>query len=567
MTYTALYRKWRPRTFQDVIGQNHITLTLKNQIKNKSIAHAYLFCGTRGTGKTSVAKIFARAINCQNPKDDAEPCNECLICTGALNESLMDIIEIDAASNNGVDDIRELRENIKYPPTKAKYKVYIIDEVHMLSTGAFNALLKTLEEPPAYGVFILATTEPQKIPQTILSRCQRYDFKRVSFREIFERLKYICTNSGIKAEDKALELVARNSDGSVRDALSILDQCVAFSQGDLTYEKAIETLGFTTDEFLFKLTDAIGKGNVQESIRLIDELINNGKDIHQFLKDLINHFRNLMISKITPNLEGLINMSQESIDRIRAQGEGFKLNTIIRYIDILSGYDREIRWSNQPRALLELAVIKLLQPELDDSHEGLIDRIEKLENKIRDLEANGFSARKEEGYKPEKRQKEIPIADDKEDKAKVEHIDTKPSTIELSQGEEDLNTLDLDKIKEKWNEILAEIKRRKISVYALIIEGHVAALEGNKLIILFKDAYWFHKENAGKKPNSDLIEECIYTITKQRVKIKCLMEDEYYSSDEEVKEEKSREESEKEKEIQMVKDFFSDYADKLEIIE
>ena len=254
--HKALYRVYRPKTFEDVVGQEHIVKTLKNQIKNNNIGHAYLFSGTRGTGKTSTAKIFARAVNCLNPINE-EPCNECEICIDTLNDNIMDIVEIDAASNNSVDDIRELRESVKYTPSKAKYKVYIIDEVHMLSQGAFNALLKTLEEPPSYVIFILATTEPHKIPATILSRCQRFDFKRVSSKDIADRMSYICEKENIQAEDKALSLIARNSQGALRDALSILDQCMSFGNEKIEHNDVIELLGTVNIDELFELSQSI----------------------------------------------------------------------------------------------------------------------------------------------------------------------------------------------------------------------------------------------------------------------------------------------------------------------
>ncbi|MCT4563272.1 MAG: DNA polymerase III subunit gamma/tau [Maledivibacter sp.] len=566
MGYTALYRKWRPMVFGDVYGQSHITMTLKNQIKNDNIAHAYLFCGTRGTGKTSTAKIFARAINCSSPRD-LDPCNECDVCRGILNESIMDVIEIDAASNNGVDNIRELRENVKYPPSKAKYKVYIIDEVHMLSQGAFNALLKTLEEPPSYVIFVLATTEPQKIPSTILSRCQRFDFKRVAFEEIFKRAKYICTEMDIEIEDEALNLIVRNSDGAVRDALSILDQCISFSEGKLTYEKAIETLGIVTDEFLFKLADSIYEEDSKKAMQLIDELVNSGKDISQFIKDFINHFRNLMMTKMTESIEEVIDMSKENIQRLQIQGEKFQLNTIIRVINVLSQTEAEIKWSSQPRVLLELAVVKLIQPSLDHSMEGLVDRISKLENKL-----NNFR------FESNKENNSLPIQNNIKPKA-VSKNKTNRSSDERNSGQRASNNRDekvspppisynsnvnFKEIQGKWDIILKEIKRRKVAIHAVLMEGKPIKTEENQLVISFGDGFWFHKDATSKKGNSDLIERVISEITGQKVRLKCVMEDEIKHNIEEVHE-VVQDSSEKEEEIEMVKEYFSDFKDKLEI--
>ncbi|MTI66135.1 MAG: DNA polymerase III subunit gamma/tau, partial [Firmicutes bacterium] len=286
MGYQALYRKFRPRTFDEVLGQEHITTILKNQILNDNIAHAYLFSGTRGTGKTSTAKIFARAVNCEN-NTNGNPCNECEVCKKIQDESIMDVVEMDAASNNSVDDIRELREKVKYLPSKGRYKVYIIDEVHMLSKGAFNALLKTLEEPPKHLLFILATTEPQKLPATILSRCQRYDFKRLNMKDIVDNMKTICNDIDVEIEDRGLHLIARNADGAMRDALSILDQCVSFAEGKITHDYILSILGTVNNDVYFDMADHIINKDLNKALELIEYIVLNGKDIKQFIKDLI----------------------------------------------------------------------------------------------------------------------------------------------------------------------------------------------------------------------------------------------------------------------------------------
>jgi len=564
MAYIALYRKWRPMVFEEVVGQSYITTTIKNQIKNNNVAHAYLFSGTRGTGKTSTAKIFARAINCLNPKD-SNPCNECEICKGILNESLMDVIEIDAASNNGVDNIRELRENVKYPPSKGKYKVYIIDEVHMLSQGAFNALLKTLEEPPSYAVFILATTEPHKLPVTILSRCQRYDFKRVSYQEIYDRLEYICKSTGVKVEDKALRLIVSNSDGAVRDALSILDQCLSFCENELTYDKAIETLGFVTDEFLFRLTDNIYERNSIECIKIIDDLINSGKDVAHFIKNLILHFRNLLITKMSDSSQEIINMSQESIARLKEQSSKFDNHTLIRYLNILSQGENEIKWANNPRILLELVIVKLIQPRFEDSYEALLDRISLLEKKIKDLEEKGVKVI--EKKTPDNSQNNANNIKEKEtDIFQGDSEITEVSDNTSNTDTETNNEPSFDEIKNKWNEVLKEVKRQKISTHAVLMEGRLITLEGRKLIIGFKEGFWFHKENTSKESNSQLIEKAILDITDQRVKLKCVMEDEYQHLIDIPKDEITATEEVNE-EIKQIKEFFSEFQDKLEILE
>ena len=313
MSYTALYRKFRPSTFEDVKGQDHIVTTLKNQIRADRIGHAYLFCGTRGTGKTTIAKILARSVNCEHPVDGS-PCKECPTCKAILAGVSTNVIEIDAASNNGVDNIREIREEVAYRPTQGRYKVYIIDEVHMLSTGAFNALLKTLEEPPSYVIFILATTEANKIPVTILSRCQRYDFRRITIDTIAARLSELMEKEGVDVEEKAIRYVAKAGDGSMRDALSLLDQCIAFYLGQkLTYDKVLEVLGTVDTEIFSQMLRTILAGDVTGSIRTLETLLNRGKELGQFVTDFTWYLRNLLLVKSADETEELLDVSTENL--------------------------------------------------------------------------------------------------------------------------------------------------------------------------------------------------------------------------------------------------------------
>ena len=337
MSYTALYRKFRPSTFDQVKGQDHIVQTLKNQINANRIGHAYLFCGTRGTGKTSVAKIFAKAVNCEHPVDGS-PCNECETCRGITNGSAMNVIEIDAASNNGVDNIRQIRDEIQYSPSSGKYTVYIIDEVHMLSIGAFNALLKTLEEPPAYVIFILATTEPHKIPITILSRCQRYDFKRISIDTIAARLSELMEKESIEVEDKAIRYVAKAADGSMRDALSLLDQCIAFYLGQkLTYDNVLDVLGAVDNEIFSRLTRSVIDSDVTTSLNILDEIIMQGREPGQFVNDFIWYLRNLMLIKTSDDDEimEVIDASAERIEALKEEAQMVNVDVIMRYIRII----------------------------------------------------------------------------------------------------------------------------------------------------------------------------------------------------------------------------------------
>ena len=346
MSYTALYRKWRPDRFSDVKGQDHIVTTLKNQIDTDRIGHAYLFCGTRGTGKTTMAKIFAKAVNCEHPVE-GNPCGECAICKAIAAGSSLNVIEIDAASNNGVDNIRQIREEVSYRPTEGKYKVYIIDEVHMLSIGAFNALLKTLEEPPEYVIFILATTEAHKIPITIMSRCQRYDLKRISVEVITARLQELVKAEGIQVEDRALTYIARKADGALRDALSLLDQCMAFYMGqELRYDDVLEVLGAVDTEVFSDILRRIINEDVTGLIRQLDELIVNGRDLAQLVSDFTWYLRNLLMLKTSANAENMIDMSSDNLIRLREEAYMVDENAIMRYIRILSELSSNIKFSS-----------------------------------------------------------------------------------------------------------------------------------------------------------------------------------------------------------------------------
>ncbi len=382
MSYTALYRKFRPDNFDDVKGQDHIVTTLTNQIKANRIGHAYLFCGTRGTGKTTVAKILAKAVNCEHPVNGS-PCNECAMCKAIQVGTAMNVIEIDAASNNGVDNIREIREEVAYRPTEGKYKVYIIDEVHMLSTGAFNALLKTLEEPPSYVIFILATTEAHKIPITILSRCQRYDFHRISIDTIAARLSELLKAEGVEAEEKAVRYVAKKGDGSMRDALSLLDQCISFYLGQvLIYDKVLDVLGAVDTEVFSKLLRKVLTGDVTGSIHVLEELITGGRELGQFVTDFTWYMRNLLLVKTSENPEEAIDVSSENLRLLKEESEMTDVETLMRYIRIFSDLSNQIRFASQKRVLVEIALIKLCRPAMETNLDSVLDRIRVLEKQI-----------------------------------------------------------------------------------------------------------------------------------------------------------------------------------------
>ncbi|MCD8330736.1 MAG: DNA polymerase III subunit gamma/tau, partial [Lachnospiraceae bacterium] len=398
MGYTALYRKFRPASFDEVKGQDHIVKTLQNQIRADRLGHAYLFCGTRGTGKTSVAKIFAKAVNCEHPVN-GNPCNECASCRAIASGAAMNVIEIDAASNNGVDNIREIREEVAYSPTEGRFKVYIIDEVHMLSTGAFNALLKTLEEPPSYVIFILATTEAQKIPITILSRCQRYDFRRISQDTILARLQELMAEEQVDAEEKALRYVARKGDGSLRDALSLLDQCLAFYMGEkLTYDRVLEVLGAVDTDVFSDLLRKILRGELTEVIRTLEQLIMQGRDLTQFVNDFTWYLRNLMLMKSSDDMEDVLDVSSENLVQLREEASMIRSDTLMRYIWIFSELSNSIRYATNKRVQVEMALIKLCTPETQKDELSLLERGRKLERTLEKLLSSGAAASGAVGY-------------------------------------------------------------------------------------------------------------------------------------------------------------------------
>lgn len=401
MSYTALYRKFRPDTFADVKGQDHIVTTLRNQIRANRIGHAYLFTGTRGTGKTTVAKILARTVNCENPTEDG-PCGECAICRSIAAGASMNVVEIDAASNNGVDNIREIVEEVSYSPTEGRYKVYIIDEVHMLSIGAFNALLKTLEEPPSYVIFILATTEVHKLPITILSRCQRYDFKRISIDTITSRMRELTEAEQVAVEERALRYIAKTADGSMRDALSLLDQCIAFHLGnELTYDKVLDVLGAVDTEVFSRLLRSVLQQDVLGCVQLLEEIVMQGRELTQFVTDFTWYLRNLMLVQSSDNLEDVIDMSSDNLAHLKEEAGMVDMNQIIRYIRIFSELSGQIRYASQKRILVEIALIKLCKPAMEVSQDALLERIRDVEDKVERGVTVGPAGREASGQVPQ----------------------------------------------------------------------------------------------------------------------------------------------------------------------
>lgn len=388
MGYQALYRRYRPARFDDFVGQEAVIRTLRSQVMSGRIAHAYLFCGTRGTGKTSTAKVFARAVNCENP-DRGEPCGQCAACRALSEESSLDILEIDAASNNGVDEIRDLREKVKYPPQSGRYRVYIIDEVHMLSQGAFNALLKTLEEPPAYVVFILATTEPQKLPATILSRCQRFDFGRIPAHQIIARLRVALEEGNIQAEDAALARIARAAEGGMRDAWSIMDMCLGYAQEDgagLTEALVLQVLGAADKRFLFEFADRLIGADAVGALEMIDGMMRAGREVQVFVRDVSGHLRNLMLARVcgAEHAQSLLEVTAEDAAAYAEQAGRTSQTRLMRMLDLFLSSETDMKWAAQPRFALETATLRACAPEESLQLEALVARVDELERKLRE---------------------------------------------------------------------------------------------------------------------------------------------------------------------------------------
>ena len=461
-SYQTLYRKWRPKTFDDLIGQSHVADTLKNGVATGRIAHAYLFCGTRGTGKTSKAKIFSRAVNCENPRE-GEPCNECPTCRGILDGSILDVYEMDAASNRGVDNIREIRDEVVYTPSGCTYKVYIIDEAHMLTEQAFNALLKTLEEPPPHALFVLATTEPHKLPPTVLSRLQRFDFKRIGVDEIADRLTRIAEAENIPATADALELVAELGDGSMRDALSILDQCAAFGLEELTRTKVTEIVGVADPKLLFATAAAIGEEGIKKALLCADEVFRMGKEPQNFLEDLTAHFRSLLICKASKNPAQLLERTEETAAEYKKQAEMFSVEQILYFVKVLGEAISQTKWMSMPRLAAETALVKMCNPAYSSEPEALLARIEKLERKL----AGNVMVVSEPAQEPEKmvtpaeKQDAPPWDTEPVAKEVVKEEKTTDAPIPESKPSGDVSW-------EFWADALQEIKKESKTLFAFL---------------------------------------------------------------------------------------------------
>ena len=524
--YKALYRKYRPKTFDEICGQEAVTASLKNQVKNNEISHAYIFQGTRGTGKTSAAKILSRAVNCLHPVD-GNPCNECENCKQILNESVLDVVEMDAASNNGVDDIRELKEKVIYPPQSLKYKVYIIDEVHMLSKGAFNALLKILEEPPRHLIFILATTEIQKIPATILSRSQKYNFKRISIDEIKENLKRVSELEGKSCDDEVFTLISKSADGAMRDALSVLDQLLTKNKEHINIDDAMEVLGISSSELLFSLSKALVEKNVSQTLFAIDEIYKEGVDFNTLSSQILSHFRDLLLVKTMGEAQKIIYTSH--LSEFQEIAGKLNLEDLLIIIDILKNLSVEIKYADNKRVVFEMNAIKICNRVLKDD---LILRVKALEDKVSDLSNNNYlknnsrdnetiiskndfnnikSKSKEITNQKENNYEEKPDAKGNESIEK-----SNQSAIIKNNGEVNENgdtSLSLEKIKSDWQKIVNELKSQKYSGFGGFIEfAELEKFHDGILEIVFQEEYNFYYEYCSDPDRKNILPDLLKNI-------------------------------------------------------
>ncbi|WP_248929128.1 DNA polymerase III subunit gamma/tau [Paenibacillus hamazuiensis] len=541
MAHIALYRTWRPQAFRDVVGQKHIIQTLQNSLREGRISHAYLFNGPRGTGKTSIAKIMAKAVNCEHGPA-AEPCNECSACRRITEGSVMDVLEIDAASNRGVEEIRDIRDKVKYAPTEVRHKVYIIDEVHMLTTEAFNALLKTLEEPPAHVMFILATTEPHRIPATIISRCQRFDFRRVPLEEQVERLNQVCRHENIDAEPEAIRYIARLSDGGMRDAISLLDQIMAFSGKHISYADTLAMTGGIASDQFEKLAQAVMDQDVTAALQIIDDFMQEGKSADKCIENLIHFFRDVLLVKMVPGSQAVTERILD-ISRMQQVASGFSSEQIMRYIEVLNHYHMEMKYSAQPQTLFEVAMMKLCSSGSGASSGGggaesspagsepagavvrdLLGRIQRLESQLAELQKQApvaaSSAAPSMSTPAPFRSPSAPAAT----KRSVEKLD---GFLQGADGAE------IRAVKGKWSQVLARVKEQKITVHAWLVDGEPVAVSDERLLIAFKSA--MHRETTERPANKQLIEQVIAELIGQPYRLATVMMKDWSAAAEQAK--------------------------------
>lgn len=516
MSYTALYRKFRPDEFDDVKGQDHIVTTLKNQINADRIGHAYLFCGTRGTGKTTIAKIFAKAVNCEHPVNGS-PCNECDTCKAITAGTSLNVIEIDAASNNGVDNIREIKDEVTYSPTMGRYKVYIIDEAHMLTIGAFNALLKTLEEPPSYVIFILATTEVNRIPVTILSRCQRYDFKRISLDVISDRLRELMEKENIEVEEKAIRYIAKKADGGMRDALSLMEQCISFYLGQkLTYEKVLEVLGAVDTDVFSSFLREILNDDVAGVIAHLEEIIMQGSDLGQFVNDFTWYMRNLLLIKASDNMEEILDVSAENLIQLKEEAGMIRQDTLMRFIRIFSELTNQLKNASNKRILVEMALIKLCRPQMERDPSSLLERVRRLEKK---LEQGVFMAEPNTGNMHKRNVDAQWNPSDAGSEYSGEMQTASQNTVMDKAAPKDLQ-----QVQSMWRSIVAMTSGRfKVVLSSAQIKFNAASEDDNRLYVVFAD--FLAEPYIGNQEKQHELEELIAKKIGKKVEVRMILQE------------------------------------------
>ncbi|MEK8130810.1 DNA polymerase III subunit gamma/tau [Paenibacillus filicis] len=558
MAHIALYRTWRPQSFEDMVGQKHIVQTLQNSLREGRFSHAYLFSGPRGTGKTSAAKILAKAVNCQNGPG-IEPCNQCEACRRITDGSVMDVVEIDAASNRGVEEIRDIRDKVKYAPTEVRQKVYIIDEVHMLTTEAFNALLKTLEEPPAHVMFILATTEPHRLPATIISRCQRFDFRRVALEEQAERLRRVCGEEGIEIEEDAVAFIARLSDGGMRDALSLLDQIIAFSGQKITYDDVLSITGGMASDQFEKLAQVIQDRDIGAALTLIDSFMQEGKSADKCMENLIYYFRDLLMVRMVPNSEALTERILD-VRRFAAVAERFTPDGLISMIDTLNYYQTEMKYSVQPQTLLEVAVMKLCSGGGAPGRSGaaapasggavspaaaggerqdavvsqLLGRIERLESQLAAIVKQGgtvSAGAPASGASASGSTRTSAVQTAASSRKTLEKAD-----IYLAGRE----TPEFRDAAQRWSQVLGRVKELKITVHAWLVDGEPVARADSNLLVAFKSS--MHRETSEKPANKQLIEQALQEVLGHPYKLITVMQKDWQAAADSKQQEAPKEE-------------------------
>ncbi|QQE74525.1 DNA polymerase III subunit gamma/tau [Brevibacillus composti] len=534
MAYTALYRVYRPQTFQDVVGQEHVTVTLRNALREQRLSHAYLFNGPRGTGKTSAAKIMAKAVNCEQPQD-GEPCNRCDTCKAITDGSVTDVLEIDAASNRGVEEIRDIRDKVKFAPSDVKYKVYIIDEVHMLTTEAFNALLKTLEEPPSHVLFILATTEPHKLPATIISRCQRFDFHRISLREMVKRLSYICQEQQVQVEEQALTLVAKMAEGGMRDALSLLDQAISYSRDQVTAAAIMQITGTVSQSYFSTLARSIAKQDVTQVMEQFDRVMVQGKDPEQFLHDFLYYYRDMLLLKTAPHLEEIVERTMID-DQFAEVATLYDIPDLYTAIETCNQALTQLKWSTYARVLVELTLVKLCQqPGRGNTQQAqsapvqgsvagedlsaLVNRIRMLEEKLSQLaQGQGLAAAPTKAEEPRKPEARRPASAGNGSRTPMNKV--REAAMAIDEGL-------TRQVRGQWSQILADVKKVKIQHQAWLVNGQPAAVGNDAVVVTFTSP--IHCDKTMEPELKSVIERAISGVVGRPLQLLSVMEEEWQS--------------------------------------